>query len=68
MSKGLIALSPLPVFIAVYLITSVSAGDFYAMPITVAFMLSSIYAVIVSGGIPCAGASTYSAVAPDGTT
>lgn len=52
MSKGLIALSPLPVFIAVYLITSVSAGDFYAMPITVAFMLSSIYAVIVSGGIP----------------
>lgn len=52
MSKGLIALSPLAVFIALYVVTSVVAGDFYTMPITVAFMLSSIYAVAVSGGIP----------------
>lgn len=52
MPKGLIALSPLPVFIALYLVTSLAAGDFYAMPITVAFMFSSVYAVIVCGGIP----------------
>lgn len=35
--------------------TSIVAGDFYKVPITVAFMLSSIYAVIVCGGIPTRG-------------
>ena len=52
MKKGLIALSPLMVFIAFYLVTSIIAGDFYKIPITVAFMVSSIYAIIVSGGRP----------------
>jgi Na+/H+ antiporter NhaC len=50
--KGLIALSPLGMFIVLYLVTSIIAGDFYKVPITVAFMLSSIYAVIVYGGMP----------------
>ena len=54
MKKGLLALSPLAVFIVLYLVTSIIAGDFYKMPITVAFMLSSIYAVTVSGGLPLA--------------
>lgn len=52
MKKGLIALSPLLVFIVFYLVTSIIAGDFYKIPITVAFMVSSIYAIIVSGGKP----------------
>ena len=46
------ALSPLGVFILIYLVTSLIAGDFYKVPITVAFMIASIYAVTVSGGIP----------------
>ena len=50
--KGLIALSPLMVFIALYLVTSIIAGDFYKVPITVAFMVSSIYAVTIHGGRP----------------
>lgn len=50
MKKGLIALSPLGVFIAFYLVTSIIAGDFYKIPITVAFMVSSIYAIIVFSG------------------
>ena len=50
MKKGLIALSPLAVFIVLYLVTSIVAGDFYKVPITVAFMAASIYAVIVTGG------------------
>lgn len=50
--KGLTALSPLFVFTVLYLVTSIIAGDFYKVPITVAFMVSSIYAVIVSGGLP----------------
>ena len=50
MKKGLIALSPLGVFIAFYLVTSIIAGDFYKIPITMAFMVSSIYAIIVFSG------------------
>lgn len=52
MKKGLLALSPLLVFILLYLVTSIIARDFYKVPITVAFMVSSIYAVIVSKGLP----------------
>lgn len=50
--KGLMALSPLLVFVILYLVTSIIAGDFYKVPITVAFMLSSIFAVAVCGGLP----------------
>ena len=52
MKKGLIALSPLAVFIVLYLVTSIIARDFYKVPITVAFMAASAYAVIMSSGIP----------------
>ena len=51
-SKGLIALSPLGVFVILYLVTSIIAGDFYKVPITVAFMASSIYAVAILRGRP----------------
>ena len=52
MKKGLLALSPLVVFIVLYLVTSVIARDFYKVPITVAFMVASIYAIIIFGGRP----------------
>ena len=50
--KGLLALSPLAFFIVLYLVTSVVANDFYKVPNTVAFMLSSIYAIAIYGGFP----------------
>ena len=50
MKKGLLALSPLMVFIVLYLATSIIAGDFYRVPITVAFMVSSIYAIATTRG------------------
>ena len=50
--KGIIALSPLLVFIVLYLVTSIIARDFYKVPITVAFMISSIFAVAISGKLP----------------
>ena len=40
------------VFIVLYLVTSIIARDFYKVPITVAFMAASIYAVIVFDGRP----------------
>ena len=43
--KGLFALSPLMVFIMLYLVTSIVARDFYKVPISVAFVVSSIYAI-----------------------
>lgn len=46
------ALSPLMVFILLYLVTSIIARDFYKVPITVAFMAASMYAVVTSGGMP----------------
>ncbi|SET14107.1 Na+/H+ antiporter NhaC family protein [Prevotella sp. kh1p2] len=52
--KGILALSPLIVFIVLYLAMSIIAGDFYKVPITVAFMIASIYAITISGGFPLA--------------
>jgi Na+/H+ antiporter NhaC len=52
LKKGLLALSPLAVFVILYLVTSIIARDFYKVPITVAFMAASMYAVVTSGNIP----------------
>ena len=49
--RGLLALSPLLVFIILYLVTSLVARDFNKVPLTVAFMISSIYAIAISGGM-----------------
>ena len=42
------ALSPLGVFLCLYLVTSLLMNDFYKMPITVAFLFSSCYAVAIT--------------------
>ena len=39
------ALSPLVVFLVVYLISSLIAGDFYKVPIAAAFLVASVYAM-----------------------
>ncbi len=44
------ALIPLAVFLLSYLVVSIAAGDFYKMPITVAFVLSSVVAIAISKG------------------
>ena len=45
------ALSPLLVFLCLYLVTSIIVDDFYKVPITVAFMASSVYAVCITKGL-----------------
>ncbi|MBR6320213.1 MAG: Na+/H+ antiporter NhaC family protein [Prevotella sp.] len=47
MKGGLLALSPLLVFVVLYLLTSIVAGDFYRVPITVAFLAASVYAIVL---------------------
>lgn len=44
------ALSPLFVFLILYLATSIIAQDFYAVPIAVAFLISSSYALLTLKG------------------
>lgn len=44
------ALTPLIVFLISYLLVSIIAGDFYKMPITVAFVIASVVAIILSKG------------------
>lgn len=46
--KGALALSPIVVFLAVYLVSSLVAGDFYKIPVSAAFLVASIYAVAVT--------------------
>jgi len=50
--KGLLALSPIVVFLAVYVVTSIAAGDFYQVPISVAFLITAIYGIATCKGLP----------------
>lgn len=54
MLHGVRAISPLLVFILFYLVTSIIVADFYKIPIIVGFLVSCIYAVIISTGRPLA--------------
>lgn len=49
--SGWWALSPLFVFLCLYLITSIIVNDFYKVPITVAFLVSSCYAIAITRGL-----------------
>ena len=46
--RGLYTLSPLFVFFLLYVLVSVAAGDFYKMPVTVAFLAASVWACCIS--------------------
>ena len=48
MNKGFLALSPLIVFVVLYLVLSLVSGDFSGVPLTVVFLISSVYAVATS--------------------
>lgn len=49
-SHGLFALTPIIVLLTVYLAGSMIAGDFYRIPIAVAFIIAAVYAVAISKG------------------
>lgn len=51
---GFLALTPLLVFLFSYLSVSLLAGDFYRMPISVAFIAASVYAVATMRRMPFA--------------
>ncbi|MBR4594293.1 MAG: Na+/H+ antiporter NhaC family protein [Bacteroidaceae bacterium] len=47
---GFLALSPIAVFLLVYLVSSLVAGDFYKVPVSSAFLVASVYAVAITPG------------------
>ena len=49
-SRGLLALSPILVLLAVYLAGSLLAGDFYRIPISVAFVVAAVYGLFLLKG------------------
>lgn len=49
--KGWFALTPLAVFLCVYLISAIIAGDFYKVPISSSFLIAAIYAVSICKGM-----------------
>lgn len=49
--SGWLALSPLFVFLCLYLVTSIIVNDFYKVPITVAFLVASCYAIATMRGL-----------------
>ena len=50
--NGWLALSPLFVFLAVYLAGSIIAHDFYKVPVAAAFIIASAYALIITRDVP----------------
>ena len=49
--NGWLALSPLLVFMAVYVAGSVLAGDFYKVPVAAAFIIATAYAMLITRGV-----------------
>ncbi len=48
---GWLALSPLLVFLLVYLVTSLIAKDFYKVPVTASFIIASAYALFMTRSV-----------------
>lgn len=52
--KGIFSISPIIVFLTVYLAVSLIIGDFYKMPLSVAFLISSFWAAFTMRGVSLA--------------
>ena len=48
----MLALSPLFIFLIMYLLLSLIIGDFYKMPLSVSFIIASIWGIISTRSIP----------------
>lgn len=46
--NGWLALSPLVLFLCVYLVSSIIASDFYKVPIAASFLIASAYALLIT--------------------
>lgn len=49
-SRGLLALSPVFLFLLLYVVVSIAINDFYRMPLSVAMLVASAWSVAIMGG------------------
>lgn len=63
LGKGLLGLSPVVVFLLLYVVVSVVAGDFYAMPFAVALLVASAWGLLISRGTIAERLEVYSRAA-----
>ncbi|MBO4623943.1 MAG: Na+/H+ antiporter NhaC family protein [Bacteroidales bacterium] len=49
--KGWLALSPLLVFLCIYVVASLLARDFYKVPVAAAFIIASAYALLITRSV-----------------
>ena len=50
--KGLLSISPILVFLGFYVVVSVIIGDFYKIPLSVALLAASVWAIFIFGDLP----------------
>lgn len=50
-ARGLLALSPIAVFLLLYVVVSVLIGDFYKMPMSIAFIVASMWGMALMRGM-----------------
>lgn len=48
--RGLLGISPVIIFLLLYLVVSLAVGDFYKMPFSVALLIASVWGVAISPG------------------
>ncbi|MCH5235508.1 MAG: Na+/H+ antiporter NhaC family protein [Muribaculaceae bacterium] len=51
-AKSILALSPLVVFLGLYVVISLIIGDFYKIPLTVALLVASLWALVIYRDVP----------------
>lgn len=51
-ARGWLALSPVMLFLILYVVVSVIIGDFYKMPVSVALVVASVWSIIILRGQP----------------
>lgn len=64
--SGWLAVSPLFVFLVVYLVSSIIARDFYKVPVTAAFLVASVYGLLISRAPEYGAESVHSRFDVDG--
>lgn len=63
MRRGLTGISPVLVFLLLYVVVSVWVGDFYTMPFSVALLAASVWGVVIARGKLAGRIDTYSRAA-----
>lgn len=51
-AKNILSLSPLVVFLGLYVVISLIIGDFYKIPLSVALLVASLWALVIYRGVP----------------